>query len=120
MARRLVTTISVLGLGILASCGTPEYRAEKQQCEAEWMMKIPPKLRQQPVTRYRSEQRPTGQTTCTTSGAVTTCQEVMTTVSVPYTAIETVDVRKAQRDPQIAACAARACMAAYGNPDCES
>ncbi|MFD1809581.1 hypothetical protein ACFSHQ_20305 [Gemmobacter lanyuensis] len=26
---------------MLVSCGTPEYRAERSICEAEWMQKIP-------------------------------------------------------------------------------
>lgn len=103
----------------LAGCGTPEYRAERTQCEAEWMLKIPPVHRQEAVTKYRSERRPTGETKCEATGTTTLCQPVMETVSVPYTAIETVDIRKTQRDAQIAACAARACAAKYGNAKCE-
>lgn len=109
-----------LGVVVLSGCGTPEYRAERTQCEAEWMLKIPPVHRQEVVTKYRSEHRPTGEISCETEGATTLCQPVMERVSVPYPAVETVDIRKAQRDPQIAACAARACMAKFGNSDCET
>ncbi|WP_417254680.1 hypothetical protein [Celeribacter sp.] len=43
----------------------------------------------------------------------------METVSVPYRELERVDIRKAERDTQIASCAARACTAKYGNAECE-
>ncbi|WP_113912828.1 hypothetical protein [Roseovarius dicentrarchi] len=109
----------IVGIVLLSSCGTPEYRTEKTHCEAEWLMKIPPVYRQEVVTKYRSQERPTGRTTCTTTGTVTQCDQVMETISVPYTAVETVDIRKRQRTPQIASCAARACTAKYGNSACE-
>ena len=112
--------ICVAGLVALSSCGTPEYRAERKHCEAKWLLKIPPVYRQEAVTKYRSEERPTGRSTCTTSGTVTNCQQVMETVSIPYTEIETVDIKARQRNPQIDSCAARACVARYGNSKCES
>lgn len=109
----------VIGLALLSSCGTPEYRTEKKHCEAEWLLKIPPVYRQEVVTKYRTEERPTGQSTCTTTGNVTHCQQVMETVSVPYTEVETVDIHNRQRAAQIDSCAARACAAKYGNSACE-
>lgn len=117
---KIVVLALGVGLLILSGCGTPQYRAERTQCEAEWMLKIPPVHQQQPVTKYRSERRPTGETKCETTGATTLCQPVMETVSVPYQTLETVDIRKAQRDPQITACAARACKAKFGNSNCEA
>ncbi len=110
----------VSGMLLLSGCGTPEYRAERTQCEAEWMLKIPPVFRDERVTKHRSERRPTGETKCETTGATTLCQPVMETVSIPYTAIETVDIRKTQRDAQISACAARACTLKFGNGKCET
>ncbi len=118
--RKIVAPALGVVLLVLSGCGTPEYRVERTQCEAEWMLKIPPVHRQQPVTKYRSERRPTGETKCETTGVTTLCQPVMETVSVPYQTIETVDIRKTQRDAQIAACAARACAARYGNSKCET
>lgn len=112
--------IGALGLVLLSSCGTPEYQAERKHCEAEWMLKIPPVYREEIVTKYRNEERPTGDTVCTTDGAVTTCKQIKETISVPYTAVEKVDIRKAQRDPQIASCTLRACIAKYGNSKCET
>ncbi len=111
--------LCVIALALLTGCGTPEYRAEKQHCEAQWMLKIPPEYRQEIVTKYRSEERLTGQTTCQTIGNVTNCTQMTRTVSVPYTDVETVDIRAAQRNPQIASCTARACAAKYGNSKCE-
>lgn len=117
--RTSALSICALGLFVLASCGTPEYRAERKHCEAEWLLKIPPVYRQEVVTRYRTEKRPTGRSTCTTQGSVTNCEQVMKTISVPYTEVETVDIRKRQRTPQIDSCTARACMKRYGNSKCE-
>ena len=110
----------VFGFVLLTGCGTPEYRAEKQYCEAEWMLKIPPVYRQEAVTRYRSETRLTGRTTCKTTGSTTNCTQDTETVSIPYTAIETVDIKKPMRNPQIASCATRACSEKYGNNKCET
>lgn len=115
----LLSRLGILTALALCGCGTPEYRAEKQHCEAEWMLKIPPVYRQEIVTKYRNEERLTGQTSCKTEGSVTNCTQLTKTVSVPYTAVETVDSRKPQRDPQIASCTARACMARYGNSECK-
>lgn len=117
---RVVPFLCALALIVLGSCGTPEYRAERSHCEAEWMLKIPPVFRPEVVTKYRNEERPTGQSTCTTAGSVTNCQQIMKTVSIPYTEVETVDIRKLQRSPQIESCAARACSAKFGNSACET
>ncbi|MCI2394911.1 hypothetical protein [Aliiroseovarius sediminis] len=104
---------------VLSSCGTPEFRAERTHCEAEWLLKIPPVYRHETVTKFRSIERPSGETICETVGKTTKCKPVMKTISEPYTTIETVDIRKTQRDAQIASCAARACTAKYGNTKCE-
>ncbi len=111
--------LSALGLMALTGCATPEYRVEKNHCEAEWILKIPPVFQQEVVTRQRNEERPSGETICTTAGAVTSCNQVMETVSVPYNAVETVDINARQRNPQIESCAARACAARYSNNACE-
>lgn len=119
-APKSILYLCAFGLIALVSCGTPEYRAERKHCEAEWLLKIPPVFRQEVVTRYRTEKRPTGRSTCTTTGTTTDCQQVMRTVSIPYTDVETVDIKKRQRTPQIESCAARACAARYGNSKCET
>lgn len=113
---RMISLAALLGL---AACGTPEYRAERSHCEAEWMLKIPPVYRQETVIRHRSEERPSGAMDCKTKDNKTICMPKMTHVSVPYTAVETVDIRKAQRDPQIESCAAKACQRKFGNSKCE-
>lgn len=109
-----------IALGLLAGCGTPEYRAQKDTCEAEWYQKIPPNLTQRLVTLYRTEQRPTGQINCSTFGAYTNCNQVMRTVSIPYQSLQTVDLNKGQRDVQVDACTQQACLAKYGNAECKS
>ena len=104
----------------LSACDTPEYRAERSHCEAEWMLKIPPAFRQEIVIKYRNEERPSGAMECITEGAKTQCTPEIETISVPYTAIETIDIRKSQRDSQIQSCAFRACQVRYGNVKCEA
>lgn len=108
-----------LPLVLLSGCTTPEYDAERRACTAQWMTRIAPDFAQQLVERVRFEQRPTGRTTCTTTGNQTSCIDEMTTISIPYTTVETVDRNKPRRDAEIAACTARACIARYGNAACE-
>lgn len=109
-------TVTLLAL---SGCGTPEYRAERSHCEAEWLLKIPPVYQQETVIRHRSEEQPSGEMNCETQGRQTICTPKMKTVSIPYTAVETVDIRKPQRDPQIQSCTARACALKFGNSTCE-
>ncbi|HBP41446.1 MAG: hypothetical protein ACTJG4_11690 [Vreelandella alkaliphila] len=111
--------LCIFGFVLLTGCGTLEYQAERKHCEAEWMLKIPPVYRQEAVTKYRSETRLTGKMTCTTEDSITNCTQDTETISVPYMAIETVDIKKQLRNPQIASCAARVCSAKYGNSKCE-
>ena len=103
---------------LLAGCGTPEFRAERSVCEAEWQKKIPPVYERQIVQRTRWIQVPTGVTTCTTTNNVQTCVAQMRSEAIPYTAVETVDINAPRRDVQIQACTARACTAKFGNAEC--
>lgn len=104
---------------VLISCGTPEFRAERSVCEAEWLQKIPPRLERQLVERVRYIQVPTGRTTCTTVGNVQNCVSQMRQEAIPYTTVETVDVNAPRREVQIRACAAQACSAKFGNAECK-
>lgn len=104
---------------LAASCGTPEYRAERSVCEAEWQAKIPPQYERQLVERVRHIQVPTGVSTCTTVNNVQRCVSQMRTEMIPYTTVETVDVNAPRRDVQVAACAAKACQAKFGNAECK-
>ena len=105
---------------MLVSCGTPEYRAERSICEAEWMQKIPPRYEKQIVERVKYIEVPTGRTTCVTNGNVQHCTAETRLEDVPYTAVETVDVNASRRDVQIKACAAKACQAKFGNGECKT
>lgn len=110
----------LLGLApLLLACGTPEYRAERSVCEAEWVRKIPPRLERQLVERVRYIEVPTGRTTCTTVGNVQNCVSQTRTEAIPYTTVETVDVNAPSREVQIRACAAQACSAKFGNAECK-
>ncbi|MGG7566322.1 hypothetical protein ACQ5SO_09190 [Rhodovulum sp. DZ06] len=104
---------------LLSACATPEYRAERDICEAKWLRLVPPDWRQRVVTRFRYERRQTGRMVCTTRGNRTYCEPVWENVRVPYTAVESFDAAKAERDAEIRACTARACLERYGNVACE-
>ena len=111
--------VSLLILSLVpAACGTPEFRAERAVCEAEWQERIPPRLERQIVERIRYIQVPTGVSTCTTSNGVQTCVAQMRSEAIPYTAVETVDVNAAARAVQVRACTVRACTARFGDPAC--
>ncbi|MCR8722684.1 hypothetical protein [Frigidibacter sp. ROC022] len=111
---------ALLLLPLLVACGTPEYQTERRACTAEWNVKIPQDLYQRLVQRTRYEQRPSGKSTCTTTGNTTTCVDEMISVPIPYTDVETVDRNKPRRDAQIRLCTAQACQARYGNADCKT
>lgn len=116
--RRL--SIALLIATALASCGTPEYRAEHSLCAAEWGQKIPPRYGQRLVERERHIRIPTGGQVCKGRGDKVRCVPQMVVEDIPYTTLETYDVNKAQRDVQIRACAIRACTARFGNADCKA
>ncbi len=103
---------------LLAACGTPEYRAERSVCQAEWTERIPPRYEQRWIERMRYERRPTGRSTCTTTGATTDCVAEMVAVPISYMDVETVDVNATRRRVQVEACAAKACQQKFGNAEC--
>ena len=105
---------------ILGSCGTPEYRAERSVCAAEWEQKIPPRYAQRIVQRVKYIEVPTGEITCTGKGNTQHCVSKTRLEDVPYTEVETYDVNQSRRDVQIQACAVKACSAKFGNPDCKA
>ncbi|MBE2278291.1 MAG: hypothetical protein IAE87_18575 [Rhodobacteraceae bacterium] len=110
--------VPISALLVLAACGTPEYRAERSVCQAEWTERIPPRYEQRLIERISHEQRPTGRSTCTTTGATTNCVAEMVTVAIPYMDVETVDVNATKRRVQVEACAAKACQQKFGNAEC--
>jgi len=105
--------------GILVGCGTPEYRAERNVCVAEWFTKIPPRYEQEFYYVTESRRVPTGRTTCKEKGQKIICTPVMRTEYLRYPAIRTVDRNKPQRDAQITVCTQKACLAKFGNPECK-
>lgn len=111
---------------VLTGCATPEYRAEKSACEAEWINRIPPEFQQMTVQKTKAIQVPNGNVSCHSysygmSGMTnTSCTQGTRTEYVPYTAVETVDVRKALRDEQIRMCTTSSCYRNYGNSSCET
>lgn len=104
---------------LLGSCGTPEFRAERSVCAAEWQQKIPPRYVQELVERVRYIRVPTGEMICEPVGKKTHCVSGTRLEGIPYTAVETVDANKRVRDTQIRACAVKACMAKFGNAECK-
>lgn len=115
--RRVAVALCLVLLPV--ACGTPEFRAERSVCEAEWQAKIPPRYERQIVERIRWIQVPTGVSTCTTnSQGVQTCVAQMRSEAIPYTAVETVDVNAPRRNVQVQACTGKACAQKFGNAEC--
>ena len=114
---RKVTTFGLLT--VLASCGTPEFRAEQEICKATWLSKIPPRLEQEFYNQSYTRLVPTGRTTCTGVGNSVTCNQVMRTEYYTLPAVRTVDRNKAQRDPQIRECTQQKCAEKFGNVECK-
>lgn len=115
--------LGFIGFGALltvVACATPQFKAEEQSCSATWSAKIPPIFQQQLVNRTRTIQVPTGQMTCTYYGYTQQCNQIMRTEYIPYTAVETVDIRAPERNRHIASCTAAACSKKYGNAECKA
>ena len=114
---------ALLLFAAVASCSTKEFQAEKAVCAAEWIEKVPPVYQQIAVQRTRATEVPTGNVTCQTQGSGNTgsanCIQEMKTEYIPYTAIETVDIRKSVRDQRISMCTVSACNRNYGNSECK-
>ena len=112
--------LALIAAALLASCGTPEYRAERSLCAAEWGEKIPPRYGQRLVERVRYIRIPTGGTVCHGKGDKVQCVPQTVVEDIPYTTLETYDINKDQRDVQIRACAVKACAAKFGNAECKA
>ncbi len=115
--------VLLFGLTIpLLGCATPERNHEKNICSVRYHAEIPAIYSQVMVNKTRYVQVPNGNVTCTTTNlgntTKTNCVEGTRSEAVPYTAVETVDLNKDQRDMAINACANNACIVKYGNPDC--
>ena len=113
-----IILLSAIGLA-LGSCGTPEFRAEKDSCTTSWMAKIPPRYEQEMYNQTQSRQVPSGRTTCTGFGNTITCHQIMQTEYYTVPAVRTVDRNEPQRDPQIQQCTQQACIKKFGNAECK-
>lgn len=105
---------------VLASCGTPEFRAEQAVCTSEWMQKIPPRYEQELYNKSMSRQVPTGRTSCITHGYSTTCRQEMRTEYYTVPAIRTVDRNLSRRKVQIDVCTQQTCVEKFGNVECKA
>ena len=116
----------------MAGCATPEYRAVRDSCAAQWLQKMSPEYETRETTLFRYEEVPDGTETCTTERirdtqdpdrvvytTKRTCTPNTKRIEVPYLALETIDVRKTARDAQIRDCTARSCRASHGNVSCD-
>ena len=117
----------------MAGCSTPEYRAARDTCAAQWLRKTPPECETRETTLVRHEDVPDGTETCTAERirdasdpervvhtTKRTCAPNTKRVEVPCLALETADVRKSARDAGTRACTARFCLAGHGNVSCGS
>lgn len=110
---------SVAALVLLAACGTPEYRAERNICASTWHAKIPPQLERELYIRTLTRRVPTGRTTCKGSGDNIICHHVMRTEFYTVPAIRIIDTNKPRRDAQINLCTQKSCLKKFGNAECK-
>lgn len=111
--------MAVALLAVLAGCSTPEFRAERGQCTAQWNQKIPPVFVRELFNRIETRQVPTGRIICETSGTVTICDQQMRKETFKVPDVRTVDRNKPRRDAQISACTRQSCLEKFGNASCE-
>ena len=109
----------ILVVGVLAGCGTPEYREQRSLCASEWFEKIPPYYDQELILVTHSRQVPTGRTICTKTGNTVICDQVTTTEYYTVPSVRTIDRNKPRRDSKIKQCTQTACVKKYGNTACE-
>ncbi len=112
-----------LMVGFLTGCATQEKREVRAECSLEGMRTYRPIIERQTVNKTRFISVPDGTMNCTTfgTGAITTtnCTAGTKLESVPYTAVENVDLNKNARDIFINSCVNRVCFERYGNADCK-
>ena len=108
-------------IGLVSSgCTNSEYRTEQTFCEAKYLEKIPSQYIQRTVTAYKKEMVPTGKLTCSSEGNQTTCEKEMKESRVPYEKLEMFDLNERLRSAKIEACTKKACLAKFGNNDCDT
>lgn len=137
MLRPIIVLVGIAALAALGGCetGTPEWRFANHGCRALWYYNIPPQYEQRMVQRFDLQSVPDGNVSCFTSGfgsatshayggtslsgtAFTNCTQGTRLITVPYTAVEKVDLNEARRKIEIDACTIRECQRLYGNADC--
>ena len=120
MKSRIIALFFII---LTAGCATKEKQEVLAQCGTVAMREYPPKIEKQWVNKTRLVSVPDGTSSCTTavSGQVTktNCTSGTKLESVPYTAVEDVDLNAQARDAMQDACASRTCVERYGNPQCK-
>lgn len=107
----------------LNGCATKERREVRGQCSVEAMRQHPPQIERQLVNKTRLVSVPTGSMTCQTNGigllATTSCTAGTTWESIPYVAMENVDLNAGARSSTETSCTNRVCFERYGNTGCK-
>lgn len=108
---------------LLAGCASKERREARAECSVDAMRQYPPIIERQMVNKSRLVSVPDGTMNCTTIGtgqfATTNCVAGTRLESIPYTAVENVDMNKNARDAVETACTDRKCYQRFGNSQCK-
>ena len=108
---------------LLTGCASKERREARAECSVEAMRQYPPQIERQMVNKSRLVSVPDGTMNCTTIGtgqfATTNCVAGTKLESIPYTAVENVDMNKTSRAAVEKACADRICFQRFGNSQCK-
>ena len=128
LSRLLIAFSAILAIN---GCTTPEQRATRAACAAEWISRIPPEYESRIVVRHRMEDVFDGTETCVTETVLDTsdsrnpryittekCTPNVQRIKVPYEAEETFDLHSRERNVHIRDCIAERCMASHGNVSC--
>ena len=115
--------MSIIFLGLLTSCSTPEYKQARAGCSQIAYSKFPVSVQEYSCQRMRYIEVPTGETVCTTEvefgKIVERCKNVTERQSEWYDSTCTGDVNEDVRLNWINNCARQACWQTYGNLFCE-
>lgn len=103
----------------LAACGTPELRAERDQCTSQLFAKIEPRLEREVFLQTFSRQVPTGRIICKRVGDKKVCDKVTRTKYFTQPVVRTIDLNKPRRDAAIRQCTRTTCVAKFGNAECK-
>jgi hypothetical protein len=119
--------ILLVGVSILIGLSgcSAAYQNASDECDKLAQGKYPPRYESKTVNKVRFESVPDGNIQCYTPPPImknfepqTTCTQGTRLISIPYTAVETVDVEEKRRSSYASACTNRRCPEGFTDTKC--